>query len=271
LITGGTGISTPSCHNTPDINFMPPPKKKQRADKILVDRNLASNPDEARALIMAGMVLHDEKPLTKPGLNIPVDATLRLRKQKSHQWVSRGALKLEHALKEYNINPEAMIAVDIGASTGGFTDVLLHYGAKTVYAVDVGYGELAWKLQNNPQVVVLDRTNARYLTKDQVPDNPDIIVCDASFISLKTILPAVLILAIYGTYLVALIKPQFEVAKNEVGDKGIVQDKILHERVCQEIKTWLENIAGWQVIGITTSPITGSRGNVEFLIVAVRI
>jgi len=245
---------------------MSKPPKKHRADEVLLKRGMAASLENACALIMSGMVLMDEKPLTKPGISIALDANLRIKNPKGHSWVSRGALKLEHAIKEYGINPKDMVSVDIGASTGGFTDVLLHFGAARVYAVDVGYGELAWKLQNDPRVVVLDRTNARYLTAEQVPENPDIIVCDASFISLKTVLPAAMNMAKNGTLLVALIKPQFEVSKDEVGEKGVVYDAQLHERVCAEIKEWLENREGWQVIGITLSPITGPEGNKEFLI-----
>ncbi len=242
--------------------------KKERADKLLLQCGIAASLEQARALIMSGMVLYNDKPLTKPGIAIPVNSILRLKKNKGHNWVSRGAIKLEHAINEFKINPAGFVAVDIGASTGGFTDVLLHFGAKCVYAVDVGYGELAWKLQSDPRVIVLDRTNARYLTKEQVPENPDIIVCDASFISLKTVLPSALQLAKNGTLLVALIKPQFEVAQAEVGEKGVVKDTNLHERVCYEIKEWLGNRAGWEVIGLATSPITGPEGNVEFLIYA---
>jgi 23S rRNA (cytidine1920-2'-O)/16S rRNA (cytidine1409-2'-O)-methyltransferase len=239
--------------------------KKYRADEVLLKRGMAKSLENARALIMSGMVLINENPLAKPGISIALDANLRIKNSKGHSWVSRGALKLEHAIKEYSINPTNMVAIDIGASTGGFTDVLLHFGALRVYAVDVGYGELAWKLQNDARVVVLDRTNARYLTAQQVPENPDIIVCDASFISLKTVLPAAMGLAKNGTLLVALIKPQFEVSKEEVGEKGVVYDMHLHERVCTEMKEWLEGRAGWRVIGITQSPITGPEGNKEFL------
>lgn len=242
--------------------------KKQRADEMLLASGMASSLEQARALIMSGMALYDEKPISKPGISIPINAKLRLKNPKGHTWVSRGAIKLEHAIKEYSINPTGMIAVDIGASTGGFTDVLLHFGAKCVYAVDVGYGELAWKLQSDSRVIVLDRTNARYLTKEQIPETPDIIVCDASFISLKTVLPAAMNLAKNGTLLVALIKPQFEVSQDEVGDKGVVHDASLHERVCTEIKEWLGTREGWEVIGTTLSPITGPEGNKEFLIYA---
>lgn len=250
---------------------MTKPVKKKRADELLFQLGMAASLEKARALIMSGTVLYDEKPLTKPGILIPLNAKLRIKNSKGHTWVSRGALKLEHAIKEYGINPENMVAIDIGASTGGFTDVLLHYGARCVYAVDVGYGELAWKLQSDPRVVVLDRTNARYLTNKYVPENPDIIVCDASFISLKTILPAALDLAKNKTLLVALIKPQFEVAQSEVGDKGVVYDPNLHKRVCAEIQEWLAGRDGWKVIGITQSPIKGPEGNVEFLIYAEKV
>lgn len=239
---------------------------KTRIDSLLVERGIAENISQAQALIMSGMVLQDEKPLTKSGLMVSSNANIRLKNPKGHSWVSRGAIKLEHALKEYNINPSGMIAVDIGCSTGGFTDVLLHNGAAKVYAVDVGYGELAWKLRNDPRVVLLERTNARYLTVKEIPESPDIIVCDASFISLKTVLPATMALAKNGTLMAALIKPQFEVAQDEVGEKGVVRDESLHLRVCDEIRQWLTNFGGWEVIGITTSPIKGPEGNIEFLI-----
>ncbi len=245
--------------------------KKIRADEFLLINSLAENIEQARALIMSGLVLYDEKPITKPGISINQDAKVRIKNPKGHSWVSRGAIKLEHALKEYAIDVTGMIAVDVGASTGGFTDVLLHYGAKKVFSVDVGYGELAWKLRNDDRVVLLERTNARYLTEKEITETPDIIVCDASFISLKTVLPASLKLAKSGTILVALIKPQFEVAQEEVGDKGVVLDVLLHERVCAEIRNWLEQMPDWEVIGITTSPIKGPEGNVEFLIFAKNI
>lgn len=238
---------------------------KIRIDEFLVKHGYAENINAARSLVMSGMVLHDEKPLTKAGSAIPENANIRVKNPKGHSWVSRGAIKLEHALKEYSINPTGMVAVDVGCSTGGFTDVLLHYGAARVYAVDVGYGELAWKLRNDERVILLERTNARYLTAEQIPENPDIIVCDASFISLKTVLPASMALAKNGTILVALIKPQFEVAQHEVGEKGVVSDPALHTRVCDEIKEWLNNQPGWEVLGITPSPIKGPEGNTEFL------
>lgn len=242
--------------------------KKIRIDELVLARGLAGNIGQARALIMSGTVLHNEKPITKPGIPIPDDAVLRIKNAKGHDWVSRGAIKLEHGLKEYNISPKGMVAVDIGASTGGFTDVLLHFGARKVYSVDVGYGELAWKLRNDPRVILLERTNARFLTQEQILENPDIIVCDASFISLKTVLPASLALAKNGTILVALIKPQFEVSQDEVGEKGVVRDEALHQRVCKEIEEWLKSRKGWCVHGITTSPIKGPEGNTEFLIYA---
>ena len=253
---------------------MPPKPKKQkkiRIDELLLERGMAADITKARALIMSGMVLHDEKPITKNGLPVPLDANIRVKNPKGHSWVSRGAIKLERALKEYKIDPTGLVAADIGASTGGFTDVLLHYGAKKVYAVDVAYGELAWKLRNDDRVVLLERTNARNLTAKEIPEVPDIIVCDASFIGLKTVLPAVMGLAKQGTMLVALIKPQFEVASHEVGDKGVVSDPALHERVCHETKEWLDRLPNWEVEGITKSPIKGPEGNIEFLIFAKNV
>ena len=245
--------------------------EKIRIDALLVKLGLAQSIAQAQGLIMSGMVLKDEKPLTKAGETVAIDANIRVKNPKGHNWVSRGAIKLEHAIREYSINPAGMVAVDIGCSTGGFTDVLLHYGAERVYAVDVGYGEFAWKLRGDARIVLLERTNARYLTSEHIPESPDIIVCDASFISLKTVLPAPLKLAKTGTILVALIKPQFEVAQEDVGEKGVVRDAVLHQMVCDDIKEWLSNFGGWEVLGITTSPIKGPEGNIEFLIYAIAI
>ena len=183
-----------------------------------------------------------------------------------HPWVSRGGLKLAHGLTHFKFDPTGRICVDVGASTGGFTDVLLTNGAAKVYAVDVGYGQLAHKLRMDPRVVVLERTNARNLDGAQIPEPIGAVVCDASFIGLRTVLPAVLSLAAPGAWLVALIKPQFEVGKDRVGKKGVVREPELHQEVCDTISAWLCEQQGWTVIGITPSPITGPEGNVEFLI-----
>lgn len=186
-----------------------------------------------------------------------------------HPWVSRGGIKLDHALAHFGIDPQGLTALDIGASTGGFTDVLCARGARRVFAVDVGYGQLALALRDDPRVVVLDRTNARRLTREQVPDAIDLVVCDASFIGLRTILPAPLALAAPGARLVALIKPQFEAGRGQVGKGGIVRDPTIHAAVCARIRAWLEE-RGWTVLGVTPSPIKGRGGNVEFTIAAER-
>jgi len=239
--------------------------KKIRADQALVDRGLVETRSKAQALIMAGVVFSEEKRIEKPGQQITEETPLEVRGQ-DHPWVSRGGLKLEKGLKAFAIDPAGMVALDVGASTGGFTDVLLQNGAARVYAVDVGRGQLHWKLRTDERVVVLEATNARHLTPELVPDTIDIVVCDASFIGLEKVLPAALSLARPGAWLVALIKPQFQVGKGEVGKGGVVRDSDLHARVCDEVAAWLAGEAGWQVEGIVESPITGPQGNVEFLI-----
>jgi 23S rRNA (cytidine1920-2'-O)/16S rRNA (cytidine1409-2'-O)-methyltransferase len=242
---------------------------KKRADQLLLDRELAENLQQARAFIMAGQVYSLEKKIDKAGALLPDDAPLVLRGQ-SHGYVSRGGLKLAHALDHFNINPANLVGLDIGASTGGFTDVLLKRGARRVYAVDVGYGQLAWELRNNERVKVLEKTNARHLNRTLIPEPPKMIVCDASFISLKAVLPAALALATPGTRLVALIKPQFEVEKGKVGKGGIVRDPEQHRAVCEATQAWLSAEMKWKVLGITQSPIQGAEGNIEFLIAAER-
>ncbi len=197
---------------------------------------------------------------------MPADRPLEVRGA-DHPWVSRGGLKLAHALDHFAIDPGGLVVLDVGASTGGFTDVALARGAKKVYAVDVGHGQLAWKLRNDPRVVVLERTNARHLTAGDVPEPVDLVVCDASFIGLETVLPAPLALARLGARLVALIKPQFEVGKGRVGKGGVVRDPALHAEVCARIGAWLPT-QGWTVLGLTASPILGPEGNKEFLIAA---
>ena len=240
---------------------------KSRLDNLLVERGLADSRDKARALIMAGSVFSGEQRLDKPGRMVAADAAIEVRGA-AHDFASRGGVKLSHAMDHFAIEVSGRACLDIGASTGGFTDVLLREGAAQVYAVDVGHGQLAWELRNDDRVVVLERTNARHLTAGQIPDAPQIITCDASFIGLCTLLPAALALAAPGCVLVALIKPQFEVGKGRVGKGGVVRDGALHEEVCETIRAWLTDQAGWQVLGITESPITGPKGNMEFLIVA---
>jgi 23S rRNA (cytidine1920-2'-O)/16S rRNA (cytidine1409-2'-O)-methyltransferase len=242
-------------------------KSKNRVDKLLVDRGLVESRAKAQALIMAGKVYSGDRRIAKAGDTLPENAPLELKGQ-DHPWVSRGGLKLAHALAEFALDPRGAIAIDVGASTGGFTDVLLAQGASKVFAVDVGHGQLAWRLRTDPRVVVLERTNARYLTTQQIPEPIDWIVCDASFIGLETVLPAALALAKPQAIAVALIKPQFEVGPDRVGKGGVVRDSALHQEVCERIRAWVSRQPGWSVIGLTESPILGPEGNKEFLIAA---
>ena len=242
---------------------------KVRLDQILVARGLAGSRSQAQALIMAGKIFAGETRLDKAGHAISEELDITVRGE-IHPWVSRGGQKLAHGLSYFDVDPSDAIAVDIGASTGGFTDVLLSNGAARVYAVDVGHGQLAWKLRQDDRVVILEKTNARYLDQGLIPDPADLIVCDASFIGLKTVLPSVLGLAALNAVLIALIKPQFEVGRRQVGKGGIVRDPKLHEQVCTYISDWLRALPGWSVMGITESPITGPEGNKEFLIGAQR-
>jgi 23S rRNA (cytidine1920-2'-O)/16S rRNA (cytidine1409-2'-O)-methyltransferase len=240
---------------------------KIRLDQALVDRGLAESRTKAQAAIMAGLVFSGEKRLDKPGHAVAADAPLELR-GKPHPWVSRGGVKLAHAIGHFDLSPEGRSCIDVGASTGGFTDVLLQHGAAQVYAVDVGEGQLDWKLRNDPRVVVLEKTNARHLTAAQIPDAVGCIVCDASFIGLQTVLPAALSLAGPAAWAVALIKPQFEVGRERVGKGGVVRDPVLHDEVCARIREWWSGLPGWRVLGIEPSPILGPEGNREFLIAA---
>jgi 23S rRNA (cytidine1920-2'-O)/16S rRNA (cytidine1409-2'-O)-methyltransferase len=242
---------------------------RQRADQLLVECGLAESRAKAQALILAGRVYAGTRRVDKAGQQVAEDAPLEVKGQ-DHPWVSRGGLKLVAALDRFAIEPAGLVCLDVGASTGGFTDVLLARGAARVYAVDVGHGQLAWRLRRDPRVVVLERTNARYLGTEQVPEPVDLVVCDASFIGLRTVLPAPLALTRPGAGLVALVKPQFEVGKDRVGKGGVVRDPALHEEVCRRIADWLEGLPGWSVLGLTESPITGPRGNREFLIAARR-
>ena len=213
---------------------------------------------------MAGAVFSGEIKLSKAGEMLAEDAALEVR-GKDHPWVSRGGTKLDHGLTHFGFDVSRAIALDVGSSTGGFTDVLLTRGAAKVYAVDVGTNQLAWKLRKDPRVVVLEQTNARYLTAEQVSEPVDVVVCDASFISLAKVLEAPLKLAKPGAKLVALIKPQFEAGRAEVGKGGVVRDPAVRERVCSEASAWVQT-RGWTVLGLTESPITGPEGNVEFLL-----
>ncbi len=238
---------------------------KKRVDQILVDRGMVESRARAQALVMAGLVFSGERRLDKPGLTVAEDTVIELRGQE-HPWVSRGGLKLAKAIETFGIDAQGLVALDVGASTGGFTDVLLAHGAARVYAVDVGQGQLAWKLRQDPRVVVMERTNARHLTAGDISEPVDLVVCDASFIGLEVVLPAALALTKPQAWLVALIKPQFEVGKGRVGKGGVVRDPELHSEVCHRIAAWLTAQAGWHVLGIVESPITGPEGNKEFLI-----
>ena len=239
-----------------------------RADQLLVDRGLAESRARAQALILAGLVFSGERKIEKAGQGMKADAPIEVR-GRDHPWVSRGGVKLAHGLQHFGWGVRGVVAIDVGSSTGGFTDVLLTHGAARVYAVDSGTNQLAWKLRSDPRVVVLEQTNARYLTLAEIPEPIDLVVCDASFISLTKVLVAPLGFVRPGGRLVALIKPQFEAGREEVGKGGVVRDPAVHERVCADVRRWIEE-QGWRSEGITPSPITGPEGNVEFLIGAVR-
>lgn len=243
---------------------------KQRADVMLVARGLVESRAKAQALIMAGLVYAGTARVAKAGDMLPEDAQLSVKGQ-DHPWVSRGGQKLAHGLAHFGFDATGRIGLDVGASTGGFTDVLLTNGAAKVYAVDVGHGQLAWKLRSDPRVVVMEKTNARHLSAEQILEPIGAIVCDASFIGLQTVLPAGLGLCAPGAFAVALIKPQFEAGPEQVGKGGVVRDPAVHEQVCARIEAWFSALPGWEVLGITPSPIKGPEGNVEFLIGARRV
>ena len=242
---------------------------KRRADQLLVEKGLADSRAKAQALILAGVVSCAGSRIDKPGEPLAADATLTVKGQ-DHPWVSRGGVKLAHALEHFRIDVTGKTALDIGASTGGFTDVLLAHGARRVYAVDVGRGQLAWKLRQDARVIVLERVNARHLTRDHVPEPVDMITCDASFIGLATVLPAPLALTGEQAELVALVKPQFEAGREHVGKRGVVADYKVHKEVCERIAGWIGTQPGWSVEDVIESPILGPEGNREFLLYARR-
>lgn len=241
----------------------------KRADQLLVERGLAESRARAQALILAGKVFSGDRRVAKAGDALPPEAAIEVRGQ-DHPWVSRGGLKLAHALTHFGLSPRDQVCLDVGASTGGFTHVLVHGGARRVHAVDVGHGQLAWPLRQDPRVVVHERTNARYLTPDAIGEPVEALVCDASFIGLATVLPAPLALCAPGAWAIALIKPQFEAGPGLVGKGGVVRDPAVHRAVCARLTAWWSSLAGWNVLGITESPVTGSDGNHEFLIAAQR-
>ncbi|MEQ8804569.1 MAG: TlyA family RNA methyltransferase [Rhodospirillales bacterium] len=243
--------------------------QKIRLDQLLVDRGLADSRTKAQALVMAGLVYGTDRRLDKPGAQVAEDAEIMV-KGKDHPWVSRGGQKLAKGIDHFRIDPTGLTCIDLGASTGGFTDVLLAGGAAKVYAIDVGQGQLDWKLRTDDRVMVLEKTNARHLTADQVPDPIDLIVCDVSFIGLEKVLPPAMALAKPGARLVALIKPQFQAGPGQVGKGGVVRDPAVHQAVCDEVQAFVAGDCGWTVLGITPSPIKGPEGNIEFLIGAVK-
>jgi 23S rRNA (cytidine1920-2'-O)/16S rRNA (cytidine1409-2'-O)-methyltransferase len=241
---------------------------KSRADHLVLTRGLADSRARAQALILAGKIFSGTRRVEKPGQLLAEDAPLSCRGEE-HPWVSRGGVKLAYALDHFSLSPAGRIGLDIGASTGGFTDVLLARGAARVHAVDVGHGQLAWKLRTDARVVVHERVNARFLDQERIGEPVGAIVADASFIGLETLLPAPLALAAPGAFAIALIKPQFEAGRDGVGKGGIVRDGAVRAAVAQRIFGWWARLPGWRVLGVTESPITGADGNHEFLIAAI--
>ena len=241
---------------------------KQRADQLLVDRGLAESRTRAQALILAGLAFIGDRKIDKAGQQVADDADISV-KGRDHPWVSRGGVKLDHALTHLGWDVTDAVAIDVGSSTGGFTDVLLSRGTARVYAVDSGTNQLAWKLRQDDRVIVHEQTSARILTAAHIPEPVDLIVCDASFIALSKVLPVPMDFAKAGARMVALIKPQFEAERHEVGKKGVIRDTAIHARVCRQVHDWLEQ-NGWAVVETVESPITGPEGNVEFLIAAIK-
>ena len=241
---------------------------RSRADQHLVALGLAESRTRAQALILAGLVFAGDKRVDKAGQGIDPAAPLTV-KGRDHPWVSRGGIKLAHGLDHFGWDVAGVTAIDVGSSTGGFTDVLLTRGAAHVFAVDSGTNQLAWKLRDDPRVTVLEQTSARVLTTGHIPVSVDLIVCDASFIGLAKVLAAPLTFTRAEARLMALIKPQFEAGRGEIGKGGVVRDPAVHARVCAEVAAWL-TAQGWTVVGVEPSPITGPEGNVEFLIAAHR-
>ena len=241
---------------------------RHRADQLLVDRGLTESRTRAQALIMAGVVFSGTRKIDKAGQMLAEDAVLDVR-GRDHPWVSRGGVKLAHGLAHFGWDVTRAVAIDVGSSTGGFTDVLLTGGAARVYAVDSGTNQLAWKLRQDARVVVHEQTSARILSAAHIPEPVDLIVCDASFIGLAKVLERPMSFARAGARLMALIKPQFEAGRADVGKGGVVRDPDVHARVCADVAAWLTQ-QGWTVAGVEPSPITGPEGNVEFLVAAVR-
>jgi 23S rRNA (cytidine1920-2'-O)/16S rRNA (cytidine1409-2'-O)-methyltransferase len=238
--------------------------RKERLDKLLVEKGMVQSRERARALIMERRVTVDGQALEKPGTLVKMDAHLQIQGE-DLPYVSRGGVKLEGALKSFEVDPEGKVVIDVGASTGGFTDCVLQKGAKKVYAIDVGYGQLAWRLQKDPRVINLERRNIRYLKKEEVPEEADLILVDTSFISIEKFLPRLVEFLKEGGDLLCLIKPQFEVGKGEVGKGGVVKDSKLHQKVVDRISQFSRGL-GLSVRGIIESPLLGPKGNKEFFI-----
>ena len=237
--------------------------KKIRLDQLVFDRGFAESRERAKTTVMSGLVYVNGQKADKPGMPVSPDAELEVRGA-AIPFVSRGGFKLDKALKVFPIDPQGLACVDCGASTGGFTDVLLQHGAAKVYAVDVGYGQLAWKLRQDPRVINLERTNLRYVTPEQIPEALDLAVMDVSFISIRLVLPAVCALLKDGADFVCLIKPQFEAGRDEVGKKGVVRDAAVHEEVIHGILAFAPTV-GLSVMGLDYSPIKGPEGNIEYI------
>jgi len=241
---------------------------KTRANQLLVDRGLAESRTRAQALIMAGLVFMGDRKVEKPGQAVADDAVLDVR-GRDHPWVSRGGIKLAHGLDQFGWDVTGAVAMDVGSSTGGFTDVLLSRGAARVYAIDSGTNQLAWKLRQDPRVIVHEQTSARILGDAHIPEPVDLVVCDASFIGIAKVLEVPLGFAKPAARVMTLVKPQFEAGREEVGKGGVVRDQAVRQRVCDEVAAWFTE-KGWQVAGVSESPITGPEGNVEYLLAAVR-
>ncbi len=237
--------------------------KKVRLDQLVFDRGYTESRERAKTTVMSGLVYVNGQKADKPGMPVSPDVELEVRGA-AIPFVSRGGFKLDKALKVFPIDPKGLHCIDCGASTGGFTDVLLQHGAEKVYAVDVGYGQLAWKLRQDPRVVNLERTNLRYVTPEQIPEMLDLAVMDVSFISIRLVLPAVQALLKDGADLVCLIKPQFEAGRDEVGKKGVIRDPAVHEEVVNGILCFAPTI-GLSVMGLDYSPIKGPEGNIEYI------
>jgi 23S rRNA (cytidine1920-2'-O)/16S rRNA (cytidine1409-2'-O)-methyltransferase len=238
--------------------------RKERIDKLLVEKGMIQSRERARAFIMAGKVMVEGRTVDKPGTKVEIGDRLQVRGN-DQPYVSRGGIKLEGALNAFGMDPKGMVVMDVGASTGGFTDCVLQKGARRVYAVDVGYGKLAWKLQKDPRVINLERRNIRYLRREEVPEEVDLILIDTSFISIEKVLPHLLDFVKRGSILISLIKPQFEVGKGEVGKGGVVKDPLLHQRVIDRISEFSRGL-GLSLLGLTESPLLGPKGNKEFFI-----